>query len=117
MQALAACLVAATLLVLAIDPAWAISAEGNLAAHDRWRPGEGLQAGDWYTYMVCEAPGGCGMVRLGFEDVGERWNATVAIREIPVPRGIAGTGRRHRLPGRHLGHLRPAAAQSRCGPL
>ena len=89
MQALAACLVAATLSVLAIDPAWAISAEGNLAAHDRWRPGEGLQAGDWYTYMVCEAPGGCGMVRLGFEDVGERWNATVAIREIPVPRGIA----------------------------
>ena len=82
-----ACLAAAALSVLAIQPVWAISAQEVLSLHDRWRPGEGLRAGDWYTYMVCDAAGGCGIMRLDFHDVGQRWNATVGMKEIPVPDG------------------------------
>ena len=74
----ATCLLAAAA-VLAAAPAWALTADDVLSQHDRWSPGEGIEANSWYTYLVCDAREGCAMYRLDVSDVGFPWNVTVTV--------------------------------------
>ena len=77
MNIAAACLLAVSAATLAAIPAWALSAEDVLAYNDRWRPGEGLASGSWYTYMVCDYYDGCSLYRLDFTGAGSPWNITI----------------------------------------
>ena len=84
-----ACLVviAVSLAVIPIVPAWSLNANDVIMQDKRWYHGDGLQEGDWYTYVVCGAAvnenrGNCSLIMLNFTSVDHEWNVNARSMDI-----------------------------------
>ena len=73
--------------MISFAPALALDADGVIMQDKRWYHGDGLQDGDWYTYVVCGAAvnenrGNCSLIMLNFTGVGNEWNVNARSMDI-----------------------------------
>ena len=68
-------------------PALALDADDVIMQDRRWYHGDGLQEGNWYTYVVCGAAvnenrGNCSLIMLNFTGVDHEWNVNARSMDI-----------------------------------
>ena len=65
----------------------ALDADDVIMQDRRWYHGDGLQTGDWYTYVVCGAAvdenrGNCSLIMLNFTGIDGEWNVNARSMDI-----------------------------------
>ncbi len=78
---------AVSLAMVSFVPALALDADDVIMQDKRWFHGDGLQEGDWYTYVVCGAAvaenrGNCSLIMLNFTGVDSEWDVNVRTMDI-----------------------------------
>ena len=78
---------AASLVIMPVTPAWSLDADDVIMQDKRWFHGDGLQEGDWYTYVMCGAAvtenrGNCSLIMLNFTRVDHEWNVDARTMDI-----------------------------------
>ena len=78
---------AVSLAMVSFVPALALDADDVIIQDKRWYHGDGLQEGDWYTYVVCGAAvnenrGNCSLIMLNFTGVDGEWNVNARSMDI-----------------------------------
>ena len=79
--------IAVSFAMISFVPALAFNADDVIMQDKRWYHGDGLQEGDWYTYVVCGAEvndnrGNCSLIMLNFTGVDSEWNVNARSMDI-----------------------------------